>query len=154
MVTKEMMRNSMEGCWRKHQVKLSLVILMVLLILVMLFSKNGDIMKDFGKMITLGIVFGLLILYQLIQYFLLFVDYQHYDVYEVTLEQATTSLVYRRAVYYTVCFRTKNGEFINCDTKALWSDSIGSLFCVAKYGNVKVKIAYNADKNKLVVLGR
>lgn len=47
-----------------------------------------------------------------------------------------------------------NGDFINRDTKALWSDAVHSLFGVAEYGGAKVKIAYNEDKDKVIVLGR
>lgn len=150
MVTKRMIKDSLEGQWRKSQVRFSLIGCIVVLLLALLFW--WVIPKGEGELLATAIVYGpillafsLSLLYQLIQYYLLFVDFEHYEIYEVSLNRPTISYWYRYHVYFDILIKTDKEQYYVRKTKPVFG---------VEYANTKARIAYNEEKDKLLVLGR
>jgi hypothetical protein len=150
MVTKKMMKDSLEGQWRKSHIRFFLIGCIVILLLALLFwwvIPNGE-----GEILATAIVYGpvllvfsISLLYELIRYYLLFVDSEQYEVYEVSLNRPRISYFYRSRVYFDVLIKTNKEQYYVRKTKPVFS---------VDYANTKARIAYNEDKDKLIVLGR
>ncbi len=150
MVTKKMVKDSLEGEWRKSNIRFSLIGCIVALLLSLLFW--WIIPKGEGELLATAIIYGpillyfaFLLLYNLIRCYLLFVDLEQYEVYEVSLNRPTMSYWYRNHVYFDVLIKTNKGQYYVRKTKPVFS---------VEYTNTKARIAYNEDKDKLIVLGR
>lgn len=150
MVTKRMIKESLEGQWRKSHIRFYLIGCIVVLFLALLFW--WIIPKGDGERLATAIVYGpvllaflISLLYELIRYYLLFTDLEHYEVYEVSLNRPTISYFYRSCVYCDVLIKTNKEQYYVRKTKPVFS---------VEYTNTKARIAYNEDKDKLIVLGR
>lgn len=162
MLTKGMVKKSMEARWRKGQIRMYLIIFGFVEVLGLIIGfvsgiQMGDI---YIALMIIGIillvfcvVFLPYVFYFLYKYLKLFKNFEEYKIYEVTLDKPYTSFMYRGAVYYTITFITEANEKITRDTRPLWSSSILASFSLEEYNNKKVKIAYNENLDGLIVLG-
>ena len=162
MITKEMVKNSMEAKWRKDQIKMHGVIALFIFIFIFFgvmvsVMEHGDFLialEVFGIVVLIyAVLFGVFVLYYAYKFFCLFKDLEQYEVYEVFLDKPSTSYLYRGAIYYTVSFETMKGEKITQDTKPFWSSGIFASFQLEDYNGKKIKIAYNANTETMITLG-
>lgn len=162
MLTKEMVKDSMEAKWRKDQLKLYIVIPVIFLIFLAFFGLVAGLQYgDFGLsfevtgivILIFALVFLPFVLFALYKYVALFKNLNDYEVYEVCLDRPGTSYWYRGAIYYTVTFETKAGYKVSMDTKPLWSGGAFASFHLDDYNNKKIEIAYNESTEEMMVLG-
>ena len=162
MLTKEMVKKSIEARWRKGQIRMYFIIfsffeVLGLIIGVVFGMHTGEFHITFTIigiiLLVFCIVFLPFIFYFLYKYLKLFKYLEDYIIYEVTLDKPSTSFMYRGSVYYTITFITEANEKITRDTRPLWSSSILASFSLEEYNNKKVKIAYNENLDCLIVLG-
>lgn len=163
MLTKEMVKESMEAKWRKDQLKLYLITTGFVVLFVAFFGMAAGLQhEDFGLSLKVtGIViliFALMflpfILFTLYKYLALFKNLNDYEIYEVCLDHPGTAYWYRGAIYYTVTFETKAGYKVSVDTKPLWSGGAFASFHLDDYNNKKIKAAYNEQTGDMMVLGK
>ncbi len=163
MLTKDIVKNSMEAKWRKNQLKLYIVIpgiFLLFLAFVGLFAglQHGDFALSFEVTGIVMLVFALMflpfVLFSLYKYRSLFKNLNDYEIYEVRLDRPGTSYWYRGAIYYTVTFETRAGYRVSMDTKPLWSGGAFASFRLDDYNNKKIEIAYNQNMDEMMVLGK
>lgn len=157
MLTKDIVKNSMEAKWRKEQLKLYIVIpgiFLLFLAFVGLFAglQHGDFALSLEITGIVVLVFGLMflpfVLFALYKYRALFQNLNDYEIYEVRLDHPGTSYWYRGAIYYTVTIETKAGYKV-----PLWYGGAFASFRLDEYNNKKIKIAYNEQTDEMMVLG-
>ena len=162
MLTKEMVKNSIEAKWRKNQMSLHGVIALIIFVVIFFSTlvaglQHGDILLALevsGIVILIyALLFGCFILYYAYKYFTLFKDLERYEIYEVILDKPSTSYLYRGAIYYTVSFTTNKKETITQDTKPFWSSAVFAAFQLEEYNNKKIEIAYNPETEIMITLG-
>lgn len=152
MVTKEMIKNSMEAEWRKRDAIILLVLPIIIFVVNIGLTAGGS-----EKSNTLGIGYwaiasGGFSLYFGIRYWLLFLHRESYKVYAVKLDRPTSSYIEKGSVYFTVMIETESGINIFRKTKHIWSDYFFSKFKTWEYMNSTVLIAYDEERDRLVVL--
>ena len=163
MLTKEIIKNSLDAKWRKRQMRIWLVITGIY-IGVILFSaliaaaKHGDLFLSLQitgiYAVIMLLVIAPFLIYNIWCYYSLLKDPEEYEAYEVMLDKPETSYLYRGAIYYTVRFTDKNGNGIVRDTRPLWSSGIFDPCQLADYNNKKVFVAYRESTDTLIVLGK
>lgn len=155
MVTKEMIENSIEGVIRKRNIRFLLIGFTIMFMVYFgILVNSGISMKLFLPMLLLCIlIFSGFVFYQWIRYRLLFSNMEAYEKYEVMLDRPTSSYYPEGSVYFTITIETKSGMRIFRKTKALWSDFFGSKYKAWEYMNAKIWIAYDEERDRLVVLG-
>ncbi len=57
-------------------------------------------------------------------------------------------------LFFTVAITKKDGDVVYCKTKPMWSDYGGAKNKTWEYSNEKVTVAYNEERDKLIVLGK
>ena len=161
MVTKEQIKTSMDAKWRLSQVKIYSAILggiLVFLLIVALFSalKHGDFSLSFEVSGICAIIFTIMFapfpFYSLYRYRELFRNLDEYHIYTATLDQPSTSHLYRGAIYYTVTLHTADGFTIKADTKPLFSSGAFATFPLEEYNNKTVTVAYKENEDFLIIL--
>lgn len=154
MVTKEMIKNSIEAKWRKCLIAYfsGCFGLGVFIVLTVIFNDESfaDMIGFLGFFV---ILLPLPCLYEMVRYFMLFFRHENYEIYEVLLDWPTTSLLYRGYVYFTVHIDTKSGMGGFRKTKPIWSDYRLSKFKAWEYINSKIHIAYDEDRDRIIILG-
>lgn len=162
MVTKDIIKNSLEAKWRKHQTLFWIAFfsfIFFVAIIIDLMICIGD--NDFSIFIfALGIACGIWVLpiisfsgFYFYKYKRLFRNLEDYQIYEVMLDKPSTSWNYKGAVYYTISFKIDNGNIITKDTLPIWSSSLMSVASLEDYNNKKIKIAYSDKEDEIIVLG-
>ena len=99
------------------------------------------------------IVFGTILIYQIYQYCKLFKKIDKYEIFEVMFDKVHQSYMYKRAIYFTVTFKTASGKRLTRDTYSMFSNFSIIDFPLEDYTNKLVKIAYNEVTDSLIVLG-
>ena len=163
MITKEIIKKSLDAKWRKRQINVWLFVLgayafVFLFAALIATAKHGNFLLSIEisglcAAVCLPILLPFLG-YNLWKYHSLFKDADSYSVYEVMLDKPETSYFYRGAIYYTVSFTDKNGNSIVRDTHPLWSSGIFDPCQLADYNNKRVFVAYNENTDTLIVLGK
>ncbi len=154
MVTKEMIKNSMEAKWRERFVVMFAILIAICVPFILVTVGNGESLTDMIKIVGVPMIPLLLILlYETVCYFMLFLHRRDYEIYEVLLDRPTTSFWYRGCVYFTVDIDTKSGMGIYRKTKPIWSDHPLSKFKAWEYMNSKIHIAYDEERDKMIILG-
>ena len=163
MLTKDMVKASMEAKWRKDQLKLYIVILGLFLLFIAFVGlvsgfEHGNFGLSFEITGILIMVFSLMFLpfalFALYKYLALFKNLDDYEIYDVRLDRPGTSYWYRGAIYYTVTIDTKAGYKVSVDTKPLWSGGAFASFHLDDYNNKQIKVAYNEQTDEMMVLGK
>ena len=130
------------------------------MLLVALFSgaTHGDFALSFEISGICSAVFAVIFapfpLYSLYCYRQLFRGLEEYRVYTTTLDQPSTSGLYRGAIYYTVTLRTPDGFTTKADTAPLFSSGTFAHFPLEDYNNKTVTVAYKESEDVLVILGK
>ncbi len=78
-------------------------------------------------------------------------NYEKYVEYTTVLDVSNPSLMYKYYVYYTVSFE-HNGKKKTVDTYPLFGRGLFVKYRNSDYRNQKVRIAYNEQEDKVVVL--
>ena len=157
MVTKEMIENGMEGTIRKLNLRyLTIGFSVLFFVFLIIFLSVGSL--PIYLWITMFAAFfcicGSFLLYQWIQYRKLFANMEDYELYKVLLDRPTyIHTRYNGVVYFTITIETNSGMKIFRKTKALWSDSGGSQYKAWEYMNSKIHIAYDEDRDRIIILG-
>jgi hypothetical protein len=163
MITKEIIKNSLDAKWRKRQMRIWIVVagiyIGVFLLSALIASlKHGDFLLSLQitgiyAAIWLPIIAPFLI-YNIWCYYSLLKNPEEYKVYEVMLDKPETSYMYRGAIYYKVSFTDGDGNLVSKDTRPLWSSGIFDPCQLADYNNKKVFVAYRESTDTLIVLGK
>ena len=162
MLTKDMVKSSMEAKWRMNQLKMYIAIPGIFLLFIAFVGvisglQHGDFALSFEVTGIVMLVFALMflpfVLFTLYKYRALFQNLNDYEIYEVRLDHPGTSYWYRGAIYYTVTIETKAGYKVSADTKPLWSGGAFASFRLDEYNNKKIRIAYNEQTDEMMVLG-
>ena len=164
---REIVRGSIECKWRQKQIKVWIGVLcgtIGALFLMCLFAGAQPGTDGKSDMKTAFEIFGILtasftviflpfVFYYVWQYLKLFRHCESYELYEVMLDKPDTSVFYRGAIYYRVSFVTEQDEYITLDTKPLWSGSGSSDLQLEKYNNRKVRVLYDRENVRVIVVG-
>lgn len=151
-MTKVNITESMEGKWRKLHIVLYSIFLFILLFVILV-----GVLSRFTPLIiavmfpAMGVTGALT--YEIVQYVRLIKHVEDYEVYEVLLDRPVTSFLNRGNVYFMVGFKLKCGTTIMRKTKPIWSDFPLSLFQAWEYTNAMVDVAYDENRDRMVVLG-
>ena len=162
MVTKDLLKKSMETRWRKYQKNIILVIDLIFLLVVplLIIPLNPDDL-DLGDsidafliaLIPLFIVLLPYTIYCIIAYINSYKLLDDYKIYEVVLDKPSASFMYKGAFYYSINFKNENGENKTFDTPAMFGNFLNP-FTIEDYNNQTVLIAYSEKKEKVVLLGK
>lgn len=156
MVTKEMIENSIEATLRKRNLRFLLIGFAVLFFVyfgILLICGPLPKIIWISTLISYLCVCGGFISYQWIRYRILFLHREEYELYEVMLDRPTSSYFNQGYVYFTVMIETNSGMKVFRNTKSLWCDYFWSKYKAWEYMNGKVWIAYDEERDRLVVLG-
>lgn len=154
MITKEKIQNSIEARWRKRLIAYCGACIGLYVFVVLTAVINHKSLADSpGGLAFPGLVLLIPFFYEIVRYFMLFSRVENYEIYEVLLDRPTTSFWYRGCVYFTVGIDLKRGIGIFRKTKPIWSDHFLSKFKAWEYMNSKVQIAYDDEKDRMIVLG-
>jgi len=163
---RELIKRSMECKWRKHQLKIYVVIWLVVIVATLFISMFGFLSSGMQKedFKTAVFVFGVLvgvwsiaflpiIIFYLYQYNKLFKNCEGYELCETVLDRPSTSYWYRGAVYYTVTFQSKSSGSVTLDTRPLWSSAVLADFQLSEYNNKKIDVLYDKENERVIVIG-
>jgi len=162
MITKEILKKSIEARWRRHQKNLFWTIGIALIFFLMLFALpeiliNKD--KEAFGIMMLGftpiilIFTGFIIYYQAV-YTNLIKEVEDYEICEAVLDHPSSSYMYKHSLYYTLTFNRKNNERINLDTPPMFGNGLMGPNAIEDYNNERIYVAYSKSKDKMVVLGK
>ncbi|MBQ9765607.1 MAG: hypothetical protein IJW18_05380 [Lachnospiraceae bacterium] len=161
-VAKETVKNSMECKALKKGTKYGFIGLVIveLIMFICIIAQAEDVWT--GLMQVVG-VFLLVNTFMAIPFTIYFAMYwnivrkhERYDVYEVRLDNPKRCYIGRGgpAYYYIVTFTNKNNEVVKARTRALWSNAAFAVYSKRDYDKKKVKILYDENSAKVVVLGK
>ena len=162
MITKEQVKGSLEANWRLHQAKVYLVLWGILTAVMFFISfcyAAAKGMPDAALWASgiLALVYAAVFLpfsgVSYCKYLRIINRWEKYESYTVTLDRPGTSYFYNRSVYYTVRFHTESGKEVTADTMPLWSGAAFALYQLEDYNNKKIRILYDPEEEKIVVLG-
>ncbi len=160
-LTKEDIKNSVEYRWRKTSLLWVLgiwaVITVVMFLAVVLTS------LDDMKYITLSlevwlivtaiysVIFLPFIAYYVYKMLYILKHYKQFNLYEVMLDNVSTSYAYRGAVYYTVTIYD-DGTTNHVCTNPYFSSRIFATFILEEYNNKKVIGLYDSNLDKFYII--
>ena len=160
MLTKKMVKNSLEAIWWKRMIKLDVFLLVLVFGVPFLlqFFEKGDISLSltatFSSVASMFVlIVSCILLYFVYRYNVLFMNLKEYEIYEVNLNHPHIARSPRGSVYYTLYFTTVDNQHLSIDTRPMWSSFPFFCFDFEEYNNKKIKIAYNSDTERLIILG-
>ncbi len=156
MLTDEMIKESLEVKWRKRNMKAVLFVIVFLFFVVLGSCVMNDAPFAIGFCVFLlyFLVISGFIVYEWIYYRLMFKQKEEYVLQEVVLGYPEVSYFPRGYDYFTIQITKKDGDTFYYKTSAMWSDYIGAKNKTWEYANEKITVAYNEDRDKLIVLGK
>ena len=156
-LSKDDILNSVEYQWRKHQLVLYFyiwLIISIITIFIPLALAITDLeyiviimLSWLGYIIFMLIIFGSFMLYSYSKMRYLLKNYENMQIFEVKLDQISTSYMYRGAVYYSV---TINNSKV--DTNPIFSSSFFSKHLLEDYNNKTVIGLFDNTLNKFYVI--
>ena len=158
--TKEEIKKSVEYGWRKQQAMIFLFVILIIVVItlfIVLVSCLNYILL--GLQIWIGItllyslIFGPFALFYLYKMRYLLRNYSKFNSYEVMLDNVSTSIWYRGAVYYTVNI-VDNGRRVSVDTNPYFSNMVFSKFILGDFNNIKVIGLYDSYIEKFYLIKR
>ncbi|MCH5164320.1 MAG: hypothetical protein J1F36_04815 [Clostridiales bacterium] len=158
-------KNSVEYQWRKHEIKSSWILWLVIAcfafsIPIILIIINFDlglfvigIVAWLCLIGSLGLAFLFLSLYYYRKMRYLLKNYQRFTSYEVVLDKPSSSFVYKSSIYYTV---TVNDEGFpkKVDTNPYFSSFLTSKFTFEDFNNKKVVGLYDDEMDIFYIVKR
>ena len=156
-LSKEDILNSVEYQWRKHQLVLYFYFWLIISIITIFIPlaiaiTNLEyiviiILSWLGFIIFMLIIFGPFMLYSYRKMRYLLKSYENMQIFEVKLDNISTSYMYRGAVYYTVTINNKK-----VDTNPIFSSSFLSKYLLNEYNNKTVIGLFDESLNKFYVI--
>ena len=156
-LTRDDILNSVEYQWRKRQLVLYFYIwLIVSIITIFIPTAIGITNPEYiavvalswlGVIIFMFLIFGSFMLYSYSKMRYLLKKYENMQIYEVKLDDISTSYMYRGAVYYTVTINNKK-----VDTNPIFSSSIFSKHSLNEYNNKTIIGLFDKTLNKFYVI--
>ena len=156
-LSKEDILNSVEYQWRKHQLVLYFYFWLIISIITIFIPLAIGItnleyiavvaLSCLGVIIFIFLIFGSFMLYSYSKMRYLLKNYENMQIYEVKLDDISTSYMYRGAVYYTVTINNKK-----VDTNPIFSSSFLSKHLLNDYNNKTVIGLFDESLNKFYVI--
>ena len=142
-LSKDDILNSVEYQWRKHQLVLYFYFWLIISIITIFIPLAIGItnleyiavvaLSCLGVIIFIFLIFGSFMLYSYSKMRYLLKNYENMQIYEVKLDDISTSYMYRGSVYYTVTINNKK-----VDTNPIFSSSFLSKHLLEDYNNKTV----------------
>ena len=139
-LSKDDILNSVEYQWRKHQLVLYFYFWLIISIITIFIPLAIGItnleyiavvaLSCLGVIILIFLIFGSFMLYSYNKMRYLLKNFENMQIYEVKLDNISTSYMYRGAVYYTVTINNKK-----VDTNPIFSSSFLSKHLLNDYNN-------------------
>ena len=156
-LSKDDILNSVEYQWRKHQLVLYFYIWLIISIITIFIPLAIGItnleyiavvaLSCLGVIIFIFLIFGSFMLYSYRKMRYLLKNYENMQIFEVKLDNISTSYMYKGAVYYTVTINNKK-----VDTNPIFSSSIFSKHLLEDYNNKTVIGLFDTALNKFYVI--
>ena len=156
-LSKDDILNSVEYQWRKHQLVLYFYFWLIISIITIFIPLAIGItnleyiavvaLSCLGVIILIFLIFGSFMLYSYSKMRYLLKNYENMQIYEVKLDDISTSYMYRGAVYYTVTINNKK-----VDTNPIFSSSFLSKYLLNEYNNKTVIGLFDESLNKFYVI--
>ena len=156
-LSKDDILNSVEYQWRKHQLILCFYIWLIISIITIFIPLAIGItnleyiavvaLSCLGVIILIFLILGSFMLYSYSKMRYLLKNYENMQIYEVKLDDISTSYMYRCAVYYTVTINNKK-----VDTNPIFSSSFLSKYLLNEYNNKTVIGLFDESLNKFYVI--
>ena len=156
-LSKDDILNSVEYQWRKHQLVLYFYFWLIISIITIFIPLAIGItnleyiavvaLSCLGVIIFIFLIFGSFMLYSYSKMRYLLKNYENMQIYEVKLDNISTSYMYRGAVYYTVTINNKK-----VDTNPIFSSSFFSKHLLEDYNNKTVIGLFDESLNKFYVI--
>ena len=161
----EEIKNSVEYQWRKHNIKILLILWLILAIAtlfipVLLIMGNGNYTFEFlglglliwgACVVGYGLLFGEFILFYYLKNRYLLKNFKSFKLYEVVLDTFSTSYAYKGSIYYTV--KISDEEITKTvDTNPYFSNLLFSKFTPNDFNNKKVVGLYDNQEDKFYII--
>ena len=156
-LSKDDILNSVEYQWRKHQLVLYFYFWLIISIITIFIPLAIGItnleyiavvaLSCLGVIILIFLIFGSFMLYSYSKMRYLLKNFENMQIYEVKLDNISTSYMYRGAVYYTVTINNKK-----VDTNPIFSSSFLSKYLLNDYNNKTVIGLFDESLNKFYVI--
>ena len=156
-LSKDDILNSVEYQWRKHQLVLYFYFWLIISIITIFIPLAIGItnleyiavvaLSCLGVIIFIFLIFGSFMLYSYSKMRYLLKNFENMQIYEVKLDNISTSYMYRGAVYYTVTINNKK-----VDTNPIFSTSFLSKNLLNEYNNKTVIGLFDESLNKFYVI--
>ena len=156
-LSKDDILNSVEYQWRKHQLVLYFYFWLIISIITIFIPLAIGItnleyiavvaLSCLGVIILIFLIFGSFMLYSYSKMRYLLKNFENMQIYEVKLDNISTSYMYRGAVYYTVTINNKK-----VDTNPIFSSSFLSKYLLNEYNNKTVIGLFDESLNKFYVI--
>lgn len=162
MITKEKIKNSLSARWHLHNLRTYGVVGLiygVIMLFIAIFAAlmHGDFIFAIsitgGIFLFFAIAISPFVIYEAHRYRSLFKSIDNYEPCEAMLDRPSTSYWARGAIYYTVTFKTSDGETVTADTRAMWSSAPLAPNQLEDYNNKTVTLAYDKEAERLIVIG-
>ena len=156
-LSKDDILNSVEYQWRKHQLVLYFYFWLIISIITIFIPLAIGItnleyiavvaLSCLGVIILIFLILGSFMLYSYSKMRYLLKNFENMQIYEVKLDNISTSYMYRGAVYYTVTINNKK-----VDTNPIFSSSFLSKYLLNDYNNKTVIGLFDESLNKFYVI--
>ena len=156
-LSKDDILNSVEYQWRKHQLVLYFYFWLIISIITIFIPLAIGItnleyiavvaLSCLGVIILIFLIFGSFMLYSYSKMRYLLKYYENMQIYEVKLDNISTSYMYKGDVYYTVTINNKK-----VDTNPIFSSSFLSKYLLNDYNNKTVIGLFDKTHNKFYVI--
>ena len=161
MITKETIKNSLNAKWHLHNLSTYSIVGLVygaVMLFIAIFAAlmHGDFILAIsitgGIFLFFALAISPFVIYEAHRYRSLFESIDKYEIFEARLDRPSTSYWVRGAIYYTVTFKTSDGETVTADTRPMWSSAPLARNQLSDYNNKTVTLAYDKENDRLVVL--
>ena len=156
-LSKDDILNSVEYQWRKHQLVLYFYFWLIISIITIFIPLAIGItnleyiavvaLSCLGVIILIFLIVGSFMLYLYSKMRYLLKNFENMQIYEVKLDNISTSYMYRGAVYYTVTINNKK-----VDTNPIFSSLFLSKHLLNEYNNKTVIGLFDESLNKFYVI--
>lgn len=163
MVTKEILKNSIEVRWRKYQKNIYLIVGCVIAFFIMLLLISNVFLESFSpdvfgitclSLLPLFLVFTPFFIYYQVAYNKACAVLEDYEIYETVLDHPSPSYMYKHSFYYTITFITKECKTVSIETPGMFGNGILGPNSIEEYNNQKVYVAYSNKYDKTIILGK
>ena len=161
-MTKQQVMQSLDYQWHRRSANKFLafwgiVAVVCLVVCMFVVFTDKDILFSFVSGVAVAAIFGVAFLPICIYHWAVMSRLTKfangYVVAQSVLDNPHFTTVKNKCAYFTVTFTDKDGNSVSCDTAALFGNDIWAVYLLSDYTGKTVDIAYNAQLNKVIVLG-